>query len=79
MNKTRILFIFALLFTLGQAFAAETWETKVRNILNDKTIDNPYAKYNTANDTIRFNIHNMSFEEGVFLFQDILLPFIEKK
>ena len=79
MNKTRILFIFALLFTLGHAFATETWETKVRNILNDKTIDKPYERYSAATDTIRLNISDMSFEEGLRLFNDVLLSFVEKK
>ena len=79
MNKTRILFIFTLLFTLVSTFAAETWETKVRNILNDKTIDEPYKRLKTANIFILDNISDMQLEEAVRLFQDILLPFIEKK
>ena len=72
------LFILSLLFTLGYAFAEKQYETNVRNILNDKEIESPYEKFRLVNDSIAKNIPNIPFEEGVALYYDLLLPFVEK-
>jgi tetratricopeptide (TPR) repeat protein len=74
-----IFYIFALLLLPCYAFAEETWETIVRNILNDKTIEDPYVRFKTVNDTVRQNISELSFEEARLIYYDILLPFVDKK
>jgi len=77
MKKKNLFYIIALLLMPFYGFAEEKYETTVRNILNDKTIDNPYEKFRLGNDSIAKNIPNMSFEEGVALYYEVLLPFVE--
>jgi len=75
-----ILFIFALLLMpAGYAFADETLQQKIQNILNDKTTDDHYVRFKTAYDTVgKYNLQ-LPFEEVMPLYDNVLLSFAEKK
>jgi len=71
--------IILLLFLIPRyGFAEENIQQNVQNILNDKTINDPYERWKTANDTVTNHIPHLSSEETIHLYHDILLPFIEK-
>ena len=59
-------------------FAEESLQEKVKNILNNKTIKDPYERLVTANDTIANYVNDLSFEEAFHLYYNILMPFVEK-
>jgi hypothetical protein len=62
----------------GYGFAEETSLKRIQNILNDKTIEDPYERFRTAVKTIDSVQFDLSFEESIQLFKDILLPYAEK-
>ena len=73
------LYILILFLLPLHAFAEETLEQKVRNILNDKSIAEPYDRWKVAYDSIGLNYRNLSYEEAMLLYTDILLPFADKE
>lgn len=60
-------------------FAEQPLKEKVQQILNDKTIEDTYERFKTANDTIDQHFSDLSFDEAMLLYNDLLMPFAEKK
>ena len=77
MKKT--LYIIVLLLIPICGFAEENWTEKTQQMLNNKTIKDPFERWQSAFFAVSNNASEISFEETLILFQDILLPFIEKK
>ena len=75
----RILCTLSLLMFLFYGFATETVQKKVQNILNDKTIEDPYERYKIARDTAGKYVSHLPFDEAMALYNNIFLPFVEKK
>ncbi|MCL2041169.1 MAG: hypothetical protein FWG84_03895 [Bacteroidales bacterium] len=76
--KTPLYFLI-LFFLPFHAFAEETLEQKVRNILNDKSISESYTRLVAAYDTVNKHVPLLSYEEVLPLCSDILLPFADKE
>ena len=77
MKKTLYILVFLLIQAYG--FAEETMQDKIQNILNDKKIEDTYQRFNIARDTLANQRFNLPFEEALRLYNDVLLPFAEKK
>lgn len=76
----RTLYLLALLLLPLYGFAEETLEQKIRNTLHDKTINEPYDRFTTANNVINtIKLSNLTFEEIMPIYADILLPYVEKE
>jgi len=77
MKPTLYLLILFLLPLHG--FAEETLEQKVRNILNDKSINDSYTRLVAAYDTVNNRLPYLSYQETSSLCSEMLLPFADKK
>ncbi|MCL2510598.1 MAG: hypothetical protein FWF09_00950 [Bacteroidales bacterium] len=77
--KTTFYVLVLLLMPASYGFAEETVHEKVQKILNNKAIEDPYVRWKTAYDTTANYYNRLSFEEGILLYNDILLPFIDKE
>jgi len=75
----KALYIFTFLLIPAYGFTEETIQDKIQNILIDKKIDDPYKRFKVAKDTLANQSFNLPFEEALRLYNDILLPFAEKK
>jgi len=80
----KILYILAIAILPLCSFAAETQyatslKEKIQKILNDKTIEDTYERWNTAYRTTWNDIFLLSPEEAMPLLNGTVLPFIEKK
>jgi len=67
---------FVLLFS--QTVLCQTVRSITQNILNDKTIRDPYERWKTANDTFTNHIPNLTLDEALYLNNDLLLSFVDK-
>ena len=78
MKNLFFVLIFLLLPVVG--FAEESLQEKTQKILSNKTIDDPYTRFNLANNIISDEVDafRLPFEEHIHLYKDILLPFVEK-
>jgi hypothetical protein len=73
-----ILYIIIFLLLPAYGFAEKTLQEKVSIILNDKSINEPYENFRIAHDTVIQYFFRLPFEEVMPIYQDVLLPFVEK-
>jgi hypothetical protein len=74
-----ILYTFALLLLPLSGIAEENIEQKIKNILNDKSVTDPFKRWKAAFDTTDFYYNDLSHEETMRIYAQILLPFVEKE
>lgn len=75
----KILYILVLLLLPLYAFSEENWTKKAEATLNDKTIEDPFERWKKIFFDMSDNLTDISFEEALTIYQDLLLPFVDKK
>ena len=74
------LFYFLIIILLPlYVFAEKNLHKKTKQILNDKTVTDPFLRWKAAFDTVHLYYLIIPYEEAVPLFNDLLLPFVEKE
>lgn len=79
MQMKKNLYTLILLLIPVFGFTQENWTEKTRKTLSDKTVENPYNRISNAFNDIYYNQSEISFEEGLYLYEEIFLPFAEKE
>ena len=71
--------LFALWFMPLHGFAEETLQDKIQQALNDETVNDPYQRWHNADAIAVRCVYDLPYEEAMLIYNDILLPFIEKR